>query len=397
MLSPFSKRRSAPHALLFLTVTLAWGAFAASPALAQPQWSYVYHANALPNALPVSDAWTKQRLTGGRSRPTIENGHLRVSTAGQLQYVRGESVDPVLGQGELTIEVRSRTSASPVWGLVVGNTFNLGGSGRSSIGIWILPDVMRIETRLTSNLISISITPDDHVFRIARSVSGGNIRIFIDGALVWSGGLGQSVDTGPFPHQINLFYGDDTENVTDYVAYAAGSWSPAELPSPIPPYRLPFEGGPQRITLGPHCPDGSGHPDDTQAEALDFAMDEGTPVYAAAAGTIAYAGAGHGQNAGFGNYIRIDHPDGSRSYYAHLSQIGVSSGTVTGGQEIGRSGNSGTHTTGPHLHFQVLDSVATPVPIRDLDGISWVSGSAADPCTQDTNGAYGYATGPPVP
>src|SRR5262249_11417533 len=152
-------------------------------------------------------------------------------------------------------------------------------------------------------------------------VSAGEIRIFVDGSLVWSGGLGRSVDTGPFPQEITLFYGDDTENVTDYVAYAAGSYSPTELPSPTAPYRLPFESGPYPITQGPRCPDGSGHPTGTQAEAIDFAMIEGIPVYAGAAGTIGYADAGKGQNAGFGNYVRIDHPDGSRSYYAHLKEI----------------------------------------------------------------------------
>src|SRR5262249_33095245 len=97
MISPSRKRSPAPRALVLLAVTLALSTLAAPPpAAAQPQWSYVYHANALPDALPAGDAWAKQRLTGGRSRSTIENGRLHVSTAGRLQYVRDETLDPVL-------------------------------------------------------------------------------------------------------------------------------------------------------------------------------------------------------------------------------------------------------------------------------------------------------------
>jgi murein DD-endopeptidase MepM/ murein hydrolase activator NlpD len=56
---------------------------------------------------------------------------------------------------------------------------------------------------------------------------------------------------------------------------------------------------------------------------------------------------------GYGNLVIIEHGDGTRSYYAHLSSISVSSGTsVNGGTTIGNVGSTG-YSTGNHLHFEV--------------------------------------------
>jgi murein DD-endopeptidase MepM/ murein hydrolase activator NlpD len=56
-----------------------------------------------------------------------------------------------------------------------------------------------------------------------------------------------------------------------------------------------------------------------------------------------------------GIWIRLRHVDGIKSSYAHLSRLMVKKGeTVTAGQVIGISGNSGS-STGPHLHFRIFD------------------------------------------
>jgi murein DD-endopeptidase MepM/ murein hydrolase activator NlpD len=81
---------------------------------------------------------------------------------------------------------------------------------------------------------------------------------------------------------------------------------------------------------------------------LDFRVRTGTPVVAAANGTIIAAG----WEGSYGYRIQIDHGSGYITTYNHLSKIIYSSGEVAAGQEIGRSGNSG-NTTGPHLHFEV--------------------------------------------
>jgi murein DD-endopeptidase MepM/ murein hydrolase activator NlpD len=85
--------------------------------------------------------------------------------------------------------------------------------------------------------------------------------------------------------------------------------------------------------------------------AVDFGAPIGTPVLASAAGTVLIA-KGSGYNGGYGNYIVINHSNGSQTLYGHLSQVSVSVGeTVSQGQKIGLSGNSGK-STGPHLHYK---------------------------------------------
>ncbi len=83
----------------------------------------------------------------------------------------------------------------------------------------------------------------------------------------------------------------------------------------------------------------------------DFAAPTGTPIYAAGNGTIERAD----WFGSFGNYIRIRHPNGYQTVYAHLNGFarGIRAGTrVTQGQTIGYVGSTGA-STGPHLHYEV--------------------------------------------
>lgn len=84
--------------------------------------------------------------------------------------------------------------------------------------------------------------------------------------------------------------------------------------------------------------------------AVDIANKTGTPIYAADAGTIQYAGWG----TGYGNEIVIDNGGGKQTRYAHLSRIDVEKGQQVGkGEVIGLMGSTG-HSTGPHLHFEII-------------------------------------------
>lgn len=92
--------------------------------------------------------------------------------------------------------------------------------------------------------------------------------------------------------------------------------------------------------------------------SVDLGCPVGTPVVAAAAGTVIKA-AGSGYNGGYGEMVIITHPNGSQTIYAHLSAISVSVGQqISQGQVIGATGNTG-RSTGPHLHFETR-GIANP-------------------------------------
>ncbi len=89
---------------------------------------------------------------------------------------------------------------------------------------------------------------------------------------------------------------------------------------------------------------------------IDIGVPYGTPIHAAASGTVVLAG----WTGGYGNYTCIDHGGGLATCYAHQSSFAVSGGAqVAQGQVIGYVGNTG-HSFGPHLHFEVRIN-GTPV------------------------------------
>ena len=82
---------------------------------------------------------------------------------------------------------------------------------------------------------------------------------------------------------------------------------------------------------------------------MDIAANMGTAVYAADGGKVVLAE----WYGGYGNCIMIDHGNGYKTLYGHLSYIGVKNGqAVTQGDTIGQVGSTG-NSTGPHLHFEV--------------------------------------------
>ncbi len=100
--------------------------------------------------------------------------------------------------------------------------------------------------------------------------------------------------------------------------------------------------------FGPRIHPISGEPDFHQG--IDIEVPEGTDVYASCPGRVLVAG----RHSGYGLYVVLEHSNGYRTLYGHLSEIGVYRGQfVEGGQRIARSGNTG-NSTGPHLHFEIL-------------------------------------------
>ena len=82
---------------------------------------------------------------------------------------------------------------------------------------------------------------------------------------------------------------------------------------------------------------------------LDIAVNIGTKVYAPADGKVKFVG----RQSGWGKVLKIDHVNGYRTVYAHLSRIVVKPGSkIKRGNLVAESGNSG-RSSGPHLHYEV--------------------------------------------
>jgi len=97
-------------------------------------------------------------------------------------------------------------------------------------------------------------------------------------------------------------------------------------------------------------------------EGVDFPVDIGTPVFAAAGGVVIYSGP-HPQ---YGFLVEIDHGNDFTTRYAHCSRVLVREGEVVQrGIKIAESGSTG-RATGPHLHFEVRYRSVAQNPIRFL-------------------------------
>ncbi len=149
-------------------------------------------------------------------------------------------------------------------------------------------------------------------------------------------------------------------------------------------FRLPFEGG-FYVTTGPSC---GAHQDDLNGEAIDFGLSY-HDVIASEGGVIRH----YSEPCG-GDQIKLEHPKGLISHYVHLSAREPNNTSVGKGCKVGVSGNSGTCTTGAHLHFAVLDG-GRSIWIRDLPGITWYTGDINNPC-MPLGQNDGWADGPPA-
>lgn len=117
--------------------------------------------------------------------------------------------------------------------------------------------------------------------------------------------------------------------------------------------------GPRTVTCGNgYCSTGFHH-------GIDLAAGCGAGVYAAANGTVVYAGS----NGGYGNYIKLDHGNGVGTGYGHIRPGGIfvrHGQRVRAGQLIASEGNTG-NSFGCHLHFEVY------VGGRDVNPIYWMA------------------------
>lgn len=101
---------------------------------------------------------------------------------------------------------------------------------------------------------------------------------------------------------------------------------------------------------------------------IDFPVSYGTSVKAATDGTVRSQ-----WNSAYGNMVILTAPDGTETWYCHLSSAKIRSGKVKAGDVIAYSGNSG-NSTGPHLHFEVRPGGGSPI-----DPQAWLRSHDLDP------------------
>jgi len=99
-------------------------------------------------------------------------------------------------------------------------------------------------------------------------------------------------------------------------------------------------------------------------KAIDIANSSAPVVVAAKGGMVVQAGWGNPQ--AYGIHVIIDHQDGTKTLYGHLSSVAVSSGqAVLRGQVIGQMGSTG-RSTGTHLHFEIRTGAGNVNPLGYL-------------------------------
>ncbi|NUP37410.1 MAG: M23 family metallopeptidase, partial [Streptomyces sp.] len=101
---------------------------------------------------------------------------------------------------------------------------------------------------------------------------------------------------------------------------------------------------------------------------IDFPVMVGTPVMAVTDGTVRTQ-----WNSSYGNMAIVTAPDGTETWYCHLSSTKIRSGKVKAGTVIAYSGNTG-NTTGPHLHLEVRPDGGSPI-----DPLPWLLKHGLDP------------------
>lgn len=190
-------------------------------------------------------------------------------------------------------------------------------------------DANKLSSSLGANTTSVNVSPSGYT---AQGGSKGELT-----------GLAALQALEAQNKNINKMLTDTKKSVSELLGEMEGiSGSLAAFPD-----RWPTDGGTLSSSYGSRMdPIATGR---EWHDGIDIAADFGTPVYASGAGTIEVSGT----NGGYGRYIRIDHGNGYKTAYGHMSALIAKEGQkVAKGEIIGLIGSTG-YSTGPHLHFEV--------------------------------------------
>jgi hypothetical protein len=164
-----------------------------------------------------------------------------------------------------------------------------------------------------------------------------------------------------------------------FLSDAVDGRPPQSRAGPMTGFVSPVEGGRVSSGFGPRAAPVAGA--STDHNGIDFAVPKGTPVKAAAPGVVVSVS----EDGASGKFVRIRHPDGTISGYAHLDMQDVQRGQlVKQGDIIGASGSTGT-TSGPNLHFTLSKDgkAIDPAALLDRPGPEALAGAAAPDAAAD--------------
>lgn len=117
---------------------------------------------------------------------------------------------------------------------------------------------------------------------------------------------------------------------------------------------------------------------------IDVKAAYGQSVPTVADGNVVFAG----PQGGYGLTVVVEHETGIQTRYAHLSELGVRAGeAVQQGQDLGRVGSTG-RSTGPHLHFEVLEHGRAVDPVQAAARYAKTSGFKKLQAVADSSGGW---------
>lgn len=177
-------------------------------------------------------------------------------------------------------------------------------------------------------------------------------------------GVKHEIKVGDTLEAIATYYSADPQKITEFNNLKNNTLKPGEtliIPDGKIPQQTPRASSQTKTATLPSYPNYYSIPTTGinwgilhGNNAIDIANRCGTTVSASAEGLV--TSVNFGWDSGFGNNIKIQHPNGTETLYAHLSQIDVKEGQyVSSGDEIGLMGDTG-YSTGCHLHFEVHDA-----------------------------------------
>jgi hypothetical protein len=126
-------------------------------------------------------------------------------------------------------------------------------------------------------------------------------------------------------------------------------------------------------------------------DGVDLASPIGTPIYAVAAGKVTASGPAQG----YGQWIRIQHDDGSMTEYGHMSKRFVQAGArVKAGQKIAAVGSEG-RSTGPHLHLRTYRSASKTGSGNGMNPVEYLRARGVSVPCRPTGGVVDQAPANP--